>query len=519
MMSVLKGEYAKGVKMGIRKNITQIKALIKILPGLIKGLMQNTLAGYLVNAANLRDASVYVKYWSLNWIFILRLGLMLLVKKGPLGLVRVILNSPWVLILLRVNGLCCRLARGRSGIYLEAICTTVHTITMTLEEQLEDIFLDHDNLVVNEDLVPTDIVRAMGLKAWLLEAMGILLPILAPEADLRYIDEAENAGINPDACSLPKATVGMVLKGHMPSGVALVSSNMPCDAGAASYSLIQQELKVPIYRLDVPFNFYNERAEKHFAGDLKDMIAWLEENTPGRMDWKRLREICEGRNRMRELELELWDLIRIRPAPLAGEAVILSHLWHFNLMPGHKTAIRHYENLVRLAKKNLEQGIPATKNERYRAVLWNPPFCQFIDLLNWAERTYGLTLINDSMTYNRHRAIDTSTPDSMLLGLASTIMQGPMVRHTRGPAENYLDDIFRMYKQFDLDMVWIANHVGCKTGQAMNGILRERCRAMKIPLLILDYDLLDNRIVSHEGMMNQVEHFMENVMKAKRLDQ
>ena len=53
----------------------------------------------------------------------------------------------------------------------------------------------------------------------------------------------------------------------------------------------------------------------------------------------------------------------------------------------------------------------------------------------------------------------------------------------------------------------------------MNGILREMCRARGIPLLILDYDLLDQRIVSHAGMMRQVEHFMENVMKAERLDQ
>jgi hypothetical protein len=122
----------------------------------------------------------------------------------------------------------------------------------------------------------------------------------------------------------------------------------------------------------------------------------------------------------------------------------------------------------------------------------------------------------DSMTYNRHELIDTSTPETMLRGLSQIIMQGPMVRHTRGPAENYLDDIFRCYKQFDLDMVWIANHVGCKSAQAMNGILREKCREMKIPLLILDYDLLDPRIVSHEGMLSQVDDFMENVMKSRQ---
>jgi benzoyl-CoA reductase/2-hydroxyglutaryl-CoA dehydratase subunit BcrC/BadD/HgdB len=286
----------------------------------------------------------------------------------------------------------------------------------------------------------------------------------------------------------------------------------------ASYSFIQGKYGIPTYRLDVPSNFYNERAERLFAEDLYGMIAFLEEHTPGRMDWDKLQEICRSRNRMLELELELWDMIRVRPAPLAAEAVILSHLWHVNLFSSHEVSLRHFERLVEMARKNLAAGTPATERETYRAVLWNPPFPHFVDIFNKAEHLFGITLINDSMTYHHHAPIDTTSPETMLRGLSSVIMQGPMVRHTRGPAENYLDDIFRMVKQFDLDMVWVANHVGCKSGQAMNGMLRERCREMKIPLLILDYDLLDPRIVSQEGMMRQVESFMENVMKAQRSD-
>jgi len=495
------------------------KSLFMRLPGQVKGFLRNSLAGYILESKNLKDSLIYARYWALIWAVILKFVIRLLFKRGPIGIIRVLVGYPWILHLLRVTGLMRRLSRGRSGLYLKSICMTIYTIAFTLAENLEDVFYHPDLLIINEEMVPPDIARAMGLKVWLLEAMGILLPILAAQSDLKYIDEAENAGINPDACSLPKATVGMVLKGHMPKGIAMVSSNMPCDAGMASYSLIHREHGTPIYRLDVPSNFYNERADKLFADDLKGMIAWLEEHTPGRMDWDRLKEICEGRNRMLELELELWDMIRMKPAPLAAEAVFLSHMWHFNLFAGYKLSIKHFESLVAMARKNLAAGIPATKNERYRAVLWNPPFPHFIDIFNKTERAYGVTLINDSMTYHHHAPIDTSTPDTMLRGLANTIMQGPMVRHTRGPAENYLDDIFRMYRQFDLDMVWVANHVGCKSGQAMNGILREKCRGMKIPLLILDYDLLDPRIVSQDGMMNQVEFFMENVMKAQRLDQ
>jgi hypothetical protein len=492
--------------------------VVKVLDEARRGL-RHSLAGYLIASRNLADARVFVKYWALTWLSILKLILGVIFRRGPLALIRLLIHYPWIFILLRVNGLMNRLARGRTGIFHESLCLTVHSIAVAVVDQLHDIAYHLERMIINEDLVPSDIAGAMGLKAWIMEIMGIMLPILAPEADLQYIDAAENAGLNPDACSLPKATVGMVLKRHMPEGVAIVSSNMPCDAGAGSYAMLQREYKLPIYRLDAPFHFYNARAEQLFAEDLMAMIAWLEQHTPGRMDWERLKQICAGRNRMLELELELWDMLRAKPAPLAGEAVILSHLWHFNVTPGHPKAVAHYERLVKLARRNVEKGLPATVNERYRAVLWNPPFCHFVDLFSWAERTYGLIMINDSMTYNHHEPIDTSTPETMLKGLSRTILQGPMVRHTRGPAANYLDDIFRMVKQFDLDMVWVANHVGCKAGQAMNGILRERCREKQIPLLILDYDLMDPRIVSHDNMVRQVEFFMDNVMKAPRLDQ
>jgi len=503
----------------VKTIITSMKAQLMHLSDTIKGLLQNSLAGYLFSAPHPRDALVFIKYWGLTWLAILKFLVQVLSKLGFLGLIRALIKNPWMLILLRVNGLAKRLVRGRSGMYHDSICMTVHTVALGSMEQLKDMLFDPARLVIFEDLVPYDIARAMGLKSYLLEAMGIILPIITPEASLKYIDEAENAGMNPDACSLPKATVGMVLKGHMPKGVAIVSSNMPCDAGAASYAFIQRAYDVPIYRLDAPYNFYNERAEKLFAQDVMGMITWLEQHTPGRMDWDRMREICQARNYMLEMETELWDMLRTRPAPLAAEAVWLSHLWHFNISAGHPVSVRHYEKLLKMARTNFEKKLPATKNEKYRAVLWNPPFLHFIDIFNWAERTYGVTLINDSMTYNHHEPIDTTSHETMLRGWGKTIMQGPMVRHTRGPAENYLDDIFRMVKQFDLDMVWVANHLGCKGGQAMNGILREQCRAKGIPLLILDYDLSDPRIVSHDNMLRQVEFFMDNVMKAPRLYQ
>ena len=77
--------------------------------------------------------------------------------------------------------------------------------------------------------------------------------------------------------------------------------------------------------------------------------------------------------------------------------------------------------------------------------------------------------------------------------------------------------MFHIMEYYDLDMIMMAGHVGCKNTQALNGMLREKCREKNIPLLIFDYDLMDPRVVSQDGIKAQINHFMENVMRAERL--
>jgi benzoyl-CoA reductase/2-hydroxyglutaryl-CoA dehydratase subunit BcrC/BadD/HgdB len=504
--------------MMMNEMAAKVRSRLAGLMGPVGYFLRHSLAGFAVESKRPLDILIYAKYWLLIWAMIFKFVGKFLFKKGPVRLIRVLINYPWIFTLLRATELQARMSHGRKGPYLESTGLIIYSIAVTLVQLMEEVLYDPEHLLINEDLVPPEIGKAMGLNVWLVEALGILLPFLRCDYAEKYIDEAENVGVNPDACSFVKNAMGMVIRGHMPKGSVIVSSNMPCEAGMASYSFIQREYNVPIYRLDAPANLYDERAEKLFVEDLKGMIAFLEKHTQGRMDWDRLREICKTRNRMLELELELWDMMRARPAPLAAEATYLSHLWHVYWFPDNPMGVRLFEKLVELARKNLDTKTPAVENEKYRAVLWNPPFPCFVDIFNILERKYGLTLIIDSMTYNRIPPIDTSTPETMLKGLAKNMLQGPMVRHTRGPVENYMDDIFRIYKQFDLDMVWVAAHLSCKSGQGAHGILREKCRQENIPLLLLDYDLLDTRIVSQDNMMRQMDHFMENVMKAQRID-
>ena len=457
---------------------------------------------------------IYYKYWLLTWVNIIPF----VIRNGVFKTIGDLRRYPWILTLLKVNRLLVKFGKGRPLQYQKATAIVVSGIVPGLIEILEGMFSSPDKVIIHEDMVPPEIFRAMGLSPFMAELMGIVMPMLEPHAMESYIDESESEGIPPDICSLPKSTMGLFLKGETPPARALVASNLPCDGGMSSYTLIEKKLGLPAFRLDIPFHFTEERAVKYFTEELKRMIKWLEENTSGKMDWDLLREICEERNRMVEHELDLWDLVRIRPAPLAAEVVWLSHIWYFNVCPGNRHSTEIFRKLVEIARENLSKGIPAVENEKYRVLLWNPPLMHFIDLFNWAEQAYGVSLVMDSMSFNRLPYIDTGSDDTMLEGLGRNIMNGPMARHTRGPAENYLEDIFHIHKQFDLDMLWVAGHIGCKNTMALNGMLRENCREAGLPLLIIEYDLSDPRIVSREGIMEQINHFMENVMKADRLD-
>lgn len=459
--------------------------------------------------------ALYTKHVASNLAAIAGMGL----RNGPVKTLRDLKQYPWMKTLLRANLLNNKFGKNRSDLYYEATLVVVSFVINGFVRVLDDMFLRGEQLVIHEDMVPPELFRAMGLTPFMTELLGIALPMIDPHAVEHYIDLSENAGVPPDICSLPKSTMGLVLAGELPPALALVSSNLPCDGGMSSYTLIERTLNLPTFRLDIPHHFYNDRSRTFFVGELRRLIKWLEENTPGRMNWDKLAAICEERNRMVEQELELWDMLKTRPAPLAAEPVYLSHLWGANVSPGQPETTLLFKRLCDLAGKNLRAGTGAVTNEKYRALLWNPPLLHAVDLFNWAETAYGVSLIIDSMSYNRREPyIDTSSEETLLYGLGLNIMEGPMARHTRGPAENYLDDIFDMVKQFDLDMLWVAGHVGCKNTAALNGVLREKCRKHNLPLLIINYDLSDPRIASRETIMDQVNHFMENIMSAKRLD-
>jgi benzoyl-CoA reductase/2-hydroxyglutaryl-CoA dehydratase subunit BcrC/BadD/HgdB len=461
----------------------------------------------------LADHWTLFRFKTINYWHILRM----VTRRGLFATIRDVKKRPWILVLLKINKLLEKLAHGRSGRYRIAQALVIANITTGLIELLEDNFYHNDRLVLHEDMVPPEILYAMGLKSWLIEGMGILLPMLEPTQCEQYIDSSEVLGVPVDTCSLPKAALGMAKQGQLPKGVAMITSNLPCDGGKSSYEMIKQHMQLPLFSLDIPYQIGSEESLEYLASQLAEMISWLEENTPGRMNWERLREVCELRNATVGHEMDIWDMLGQKPAPMAAEITYLAHMWTYNFMPGKQSQVRLMEQLSRLCQENLEEGTGALKEERYRALLWNPIPHYAAGIFVWAEQTYGVSVVMDGMSFNRQPFINTDSPEEMLKGLGQKICDGPMARHSHGPVEKFFDELFYAHKTYNTDMIWIADNIACKPFKGFYGILREKCREKNIPLLIFDHGLLDSRVVDADSMLRQIDDFMQNRMNATKL--
>lgn len=460
------------------------------------------------------DTFIFCKYLLLIWIKIL--GLVL--SRNPVTTIRLFGRYPWMITFLKFNGLYLHLCRNRKGRYLEATALTIYGLADSVGDYIFDALHHPEKVVLIEAVMSPEIFHAMGLLPFGVEILPIILLMVDENALADYIDKAEeNYGIPADICSIHKATIGAILKKQLVKGRAAIGSNTPCDVHLGTYSLMEIENNMPFYRLDAPYNFTTDSAVDYFAGELKGMITWLELHTQGRMDWNKLRETCEGRNRMVELSLEYWETLRAKPAPIAGEAAWLPHWCCTVLAPGSPAGNKLYEKLLKLAQQNMEQRVAAVPNEKYRVLLWNMPVIHFMDLSDWAERTWGVSVIMESISFNRIPFIDTSTNESILKGLAKIYLYAPMARHSRGPAENYMDDLFYAYQIFNTDMLWVGANIGCKKTAALFGMLREKCREAGIPMLDVNMDIGDPRGTNHDMIKEQINHFMENTMKASRL--
>jgi benzoyl-CoA reductase/2-hydroxyglutaryl-CoA dehydratase subunit BcrC/BadD/HgdB len=82
----------------------------------------------------------------------------------------------------------------------------------------------------------------------------------------------------------------------------------------------------------------------------------------------------------------------------------------------------------------------------------------------------------------------------------------------RVETEKFVEWTLLAYDQYDADCLFVTQHVGCQSICGARGMIEKVCRGREIPVLFLELDYNDSRVLSSEQARVQIEEFFETVM-------
>jgi len=349
------------------------------------------------------------------------------------------------------------------------------------------------------------------------ELLGVMHSLIGDHSvALDFIDHAQACGVPGDCCSADKLASGAMHRGVYPDPACTVGINTPCDAQVMNSQVIAELGKAPFFAVDVPY-YQDDDTIKHVAKQLWELIPFLEENTKRKMDYDRLREVCDLSNQMTEA---IWEWLEWRKhTPLAQSSKLVAFTLILQIMfTGSQEGVNIAKGLLREARERVERG-EMFFEERVRAVWYQDPVWTDLQIYDWFERDLGLTVPVDIFGYYANEGlIDLKTPETMMYGLARKLVScHPMARQFRGNIDVYIRDFMNMIEGWNADCCIFAGHIACKHAWGGIGLFKEALKKADIPLLIFEFDMFDPRVTSYDDVFFEVDRFVNEIVYPKKL--
>ena len=181
----------------------------------------------------------------------------------------------------------------------------------------------------------------------------------------------------------------------------------------------------------------------------------------------------------------------------------------------YKTQLRTTE----MAKKGYEQdAAKGEKNYRHRAIVWACPAHYYTNFTYWAEKCWGVKTLVDMECMLSYHMYHIGDEEQAMIDMARSYERMMMRSHTNGGYVNSLDELWKMVKKFNADMVIMYDHVSCKNVGCLHGLYEDQAREYGVHLVWVPHDLMDPRTVSRVAMRDAFNKYMVNVFREEPLD-
>jgi len=325
--------------------------------------------------------------------------------------------------------------------------------------------------------------------------------------DLAGMDEL---ALPPDCCTFMRLAIYYAYAGLLPIPTAYLALTEPCDGVVGMHAALMHHPDwhhVPTFAPDPPYGT-DPRSIQYYAGEMRRMVDFLSKQTGKTLDMRRLKQIVEETNKGYALWMEYNEIRRSKPTP-HGYVLPLSCFYMVNSSgAGEPAKTQWYEAMVADAEKRVRENRPEIPNQKLR-VLWYDiqPF-YFGQIASWLEEEWGAVIAMDMVSFCPYELIDTSTEDTIFYGLAKRAFQhGPMIHQARGLADNVIDDITRITKDYSIDAVIFPGHMGHKDMAASASLMRQVCRDIGVPFLHIGMDQADERYTSLDEIKGKISSF------------
>jgi len=322
------------------------------------------------------------------------------------------------------------------------------------------------------------------------------------------LDTAEAWGLPPELCTAGRGILGGFLLETIPPPNMIVMPSFPCDNTRGIYQVIAELTGAPMYVVDAPYWMDEEEAMNYWVNQYQGLISFLEEHSGKKMDYDHLREVVEETNRYCDYWLEGQELFRIKPlaqnGPFMGGEVLFSL--------GLPVATEAVKTRLDMMKAQIANGEKAVPEEKVR-VIWNYlPVLYAPTLFNWIAQEFGAVTVAAMGSWEQHEPVDTSTPESMIRGMARRALNVHMGRQGRGSSDIWIEDTMNAFEHWQGDCIIVNGALGCKWVRGSYGLLKDICRERGIPVMMFDADIADPRVVSQTEVQTRIGDFLESVM-------
>ena len=477
----------------------------------------------------LRDTAYDLGKWAQLWGILISWAL-----SHPVQNVKAFLRYRWMFPYLAVPSFFDRLCAGQRGAGLRAARSNLNFMAKDVTDTLTAIFSADMHLhpgsrkaedrnrkiICFDELLPTLIGKGFPeCETILFQMYPMFLPSLINQhSPVHYISQTELYGLPADVCPLPSFEAGLAIEDDYPKiGCCMVTSNMPCDGSIMTSMLQDRRTGLPTRPLNVPLRWKRQEVQEYAVDEILEAIAFIEEKTGEKCDWDAMKEACEIWNGQNTAKFEKWELNRTDLPPHTGASVWLYRVFEHQVACGDKNALENDWKVNALLRRQVAAG-KCPKTIRHRAVIWSTPANNYPNFNNWLLDCWGIESVCEMFDIHGTGLIDTSTRESMLLGIADMIQTSTMRAHTKGGYEVMLFDLWEKYRVYNADMIILYDQISCKGVGAINGLFEEGARQRGIPMCRVRQDLLDPTSVSRREMRNDVNIFMQTVMNETPLD-